>query len=313
MMPSSVNSVNALCKLLKNKVGDDYHIINVAADNVRRLDEVKRKILTYTKTITVSCGRFNTGVTVEAWDAVYMLDDTRAPETYFQTIFRCQSPDSKRGKEECAVIDFNPQRVMEMIYEFADISAKPGQSTQQAVRDFLDFAPVLDHSGNKPVLIDVNTVLNYMSESGGYAERFGSSIMLNWELLDKVANKFYGINPDKNVKVNKTISDNDLEPGKNFESDDSNVSHLPQPDPDIELKKELRQKITTMMRRLPTYLFLEENKVDSVDDIMYHNNDELFTETIGISVKTFGELCQGFIKTDRLNRCIMAYNQVDSL
>jgi len=312
MMPPSVNSVNAMCKLLQAKVGDDYHIINVAADNVRRLDEVKQKILTHSKTITVSCGRFNTGVTVEAWDAVYMLDDTRSPESYFQTIFRAQSPDGKRGKEECAVMDFNPQRCLEMIYEFADVAAKSGQSTQQAVREFLDFAPVLDHSGNKPVQIDVDHVLNMMAETGGYAERFGSSVMLNWSLLDKVADKFYGINPDKNVKATNQIADNDIELGKNFEPQDA-VRNQTAPDPDIEAQKELRQRITTMMRRLPTYLFLEEAKIDSVEELVYNNNNELFIETVGIPIETFEELCVGFIKTDRLNRCIMAYNQIEAM
>ena len=312
MMSPSVNSVNALCKLLKSKVGDDYHIINVAADNVRRLTDVQQKILTYPKTITVSCGRFNTGVTVEQWNAVYMLDDTRSPESYFQTIFRCQSPDDRRGKEECAVIDFNPQRCLEMIYEFADIAAKSGQSTQQAVREFLEFAPVLDHSGNKPVEIDTDKVLNMMSATGGYVERFGSTVMLNWALLDTVSNKFYGINPDKNVKSSSQIADNELIPGKNFEPTNQSKTKST-PDPTEEERRELHQKIITMMRRLPTYLLLESKKIDRVEDMLYTNNNELFEETVGISIETFKELCEGFIKTERLDRCIMAFNQIEMM
>jgi type II restriction enzyme len=105
-------------------VGADYKIINVAGDNTKKLEDVKDLIRRNQKSITVTCGRFNTGVTVPEWDMVMMLDDTRAPETYFQTIFRCQSPDKSRGKELCSVIDFNPQRCLEMIYEFADITAK---------------------------------------------------------------------------------------------------------------------------------------------------------------------------------------------
>jgi len=312
VMPPNINSATAMYHLLDKRVGDDYYIINVAGDNVRDLEKVKQLIMLNQKTITVTCGRFNTGVTVPEWDAVFMLEDTRAPETYFQTIFRCQSPDKYRGKDQCAVMDFNPQRCLEMIYEFADVIAKKGQSTQEAVREFLEFAPVLDHSQNKPKPIELNDVLNMMSQTGGYAERFGSHIMLNWNLAEQFKSKFYGIKPDSNVKSTDVISDNELEKGKNYNTENK-PKQTSEPDPIEEEKKDLRKRIITMMRRIPTYLFLEENKIDSVEDIIYTNNDELFIETVGITISTFKDLCSGFIKTDRLNRCIMAYNQIEAM
>ena len=67
------------------------------------------------------------------------------------------------------------------------------------------------------------------------------------------------------------------------------------------------------MRKLPTYLFLEEIKIDNTQDIIYNNNNELFEETVGISISAFKELCSGFIKTDRLDRAIMAYNQIETI
>lgn len=311
VMPPNVKSATAMSIMLEKRVGEDYKIINVSGDNISSLDRVKQLIMAYPKTITVTCGRFNTGVTVPEWDAVFMMDDTRAPETYFQTIFRCQSPDQRRFKEQCAVMDFNPQRCLEMIYEFADITARPGESTQQAVRNFLSFAPVLDHSGNKPQEIEVDTVLDMMAQTGGYAERFGSSIMCNWALLEDVKDKFYGIDPEANAKVSHEISDNDLEKGKNYES----TNQAKQPSDPVESDKtqrELRQRVVTMMRRLPTYLFVEEAQIDNCADIVQNNNNELFTETIGIDLKAFDDLCQGFINTNRLDRAIMAFNQMKS-
>ena len=311
VMPPNVNSATAMSLLLERRVGEDYKIINVSGDNVRSLDRVKQLIMTYPKTITVTCGRFNTGVTVPEWDAVFMMDDTRAPETYFQTIFRCQSPDRQRFKESCAVMDFNPQRCLEMIYEFADITARPGQSTQEAVRHFLEFAPVLDHSANRPVEITVDHVLNMMAETGGYAERFGSSVMLNWALLDSVEDKFYGIDPEANARLSKEIADNGLEKGKNYEGTNK-ASTKTTADEDEKARRELRQRVTTMMRRLPTYLFTEEARVDNCADIVKVGNDTWFEESVGISLQDFDELCQGFINTDRLNRAIMAFNQMKS-
>jgi superfamily II DNA or RNA helicase len=312
VMPPNVKSATAFSKLLEKSVGDQYKVINVSGDNVRSLQTVKDLILANEKTITVTCGRFNTGVTVPEWDMVCMLDDTRAPETYFQTIFRCQSPDSKRGKELCTVVDFNPMRCLEMIYEYADFTAKKGQSTQAAVREFLDFAPVLDHTGNAPKQIDVNDVLNFMSETGSYYERFGSSAMLNWSLLDSVKNKFFGIDPDlPGMKKTQPAGFNDLERGKNFKAMEGKTKA--EINEERKAEKEMRMRVLTMLRKLPTYLFLEDKKIDSIDDIMYTNNVELFQETVGLSIKDFNELCSGFIKTERLNRCIMAYNQIEQM
>ena len=311
VMPPSVNSAKAFTNLLQKMVGNEYFIIDVAGDGITDLDVVKEYIKHKEKTITVTCGRFNTGVTVPEWDMVMMLEDGKAPETYFQTIFRCQSPDKARRKEECYVVDFNPQRCLSLIYEYANITAKKNQSTQECLREFLEFASVLDHSGNKPVEVDVDHILNLMSESGGYAELFGSSVMFNWALLDQVKNKFAGIKPEKSTKKDDQLSDNGLVPGKNYKPNDNKQNK----NTDINSKeeKEARQRAITLMRRLPTYLFLEEDDIDDIDAIIKKNNEALFADSIGITLRDFKDLCNGFIKTDRLNRCIMAYNQVEKM
>jgi len=312
VMPPNVKSATAMSKLLESRVGADYKIINVAGDNTKKLEDVKDLIRRNQKSITVTCGRFNTGVTVPEWDMVMMLDDTRAPETYFQTIFRCQSPDKSRGKELCSVIDFNPQRCLEMIYEFADITANPNESTQDSVRSFLEFAPVLDHSGNKVVEVDVDRVLNMMAETGGYAERFGSAAMLNWAQLSNVADKFFGITASKNTKQKSQITDNGLDKGKNYESTGADKTKT-EYDQEEQQLKELKEKVVTMMRSVPTYLFLEVEKINNVKDIIKFGNRELFFDTVGITVDNFKELCSTFIRTDRLDRAIMAYNQIESM
>ena len=196
--------------------------------------------------------------------------------------------------------------------EFADITAKKGESTQQAVRNFLEFAPVLDHSGNSTKEIDVTNVLNMMAETGGYAERFGSTVMLNMGSIDDYADKFIGIKQETSASSSQSVSDNNLEKGKNYESTPKSKSKS-ESDDDEKRMRELRQKVVTVMRRIPTYLFLEEANIDNVADILYTNNSELFNDTIGITLDSFNELCHGFIKTERLDRAIMAFNQIGSL
>jgi superfamily II DNA or RNA helicase len=312
VMPPNVKSATAFSILLNTRIGNEYKIINVSGDNVTSLDKVKDAIARNDKTITVTCGRFNTGVTVPEWDMVIMLDDGRSPETYFQTIFRCQSPDQKRRKEECYVMDFNSQRCLEMIYNYADITAKKGESTQAAVRKFLDFAPIMDHSGNKPVQTDVNTILNAMAQSGDYAASFGNSNMFNWSELDKVANIFDGLDAEKSVKVSEQVVDNGLEPGKNYEPTGKGKTITKTADNIIE-EKLLREQVTTVMRRIPTFLFLSDN-IESIDDIINTTNTNMFEDVTSISVDNFKLLCDTkFINTDRLNRSIVAYQQIESM
>ena len=99
-----VKEASALTNLLNKMVGDDYMMLNVTGNNIKSLAKVKRAIALNDKTITITCGRFNTGVTVPEWDAVFMLTSGKAAETYFQTIFRVQSQNRSKGKEKCVCL-----------------------------------------------------------------------------------------------------------------------------------------------------------------------------------------------------------------
>lgn len=311
MLPPNVKSVEALSHLL-SAYQDQYHIINVAGDNETDLDRVKQQIRYHSKTITLSCGRFNTGVTVPDWDMVAMLDDGRSATTYFQSIFRCASPDKDRKKENCYVIDFNPQRCLEVIYEFAETEARKNESTQQHLREWLDFAPIMDHSGNQPKSVDVDTVLDMMAETGSYVERFGSTYNINWENLEDYTLIFAGVKAEKSVKVELEIADNDLEPGKNYASINLTKQQRKQVKDDI---KVLKQKVITTMRRIPTYLFGEKlhSQFHDVDAIIRQGNNDHFLESVGVTIHDFEKMCRdGLIKTQRINRCIMSFNQIGS-
>ena len=81
VVPPNVNSATAVSKFLSKYEHNDHVVINVSGDNVTKLEHVKQLIQANQKTITITCGRFNTGDTVPEWDMDVMLDDTRAPET----------------------------------------------------------------------------------------------------------------------------------------------------------------------------------------------------------------------------------------
>jgi hypothetical protein len=108
--------------------------------------------------------------------------------------------------------------------------------------------------------------------------------------------------------VSEEINDNDIVKGKNFEP--SGVVKT-KTKSQLKEERELRQRIITTMRRLPTYLYVEPNTIDSVRDIVYNNNNQLFFDSVGIDLGDFETLIDtGFIKEDRINRAIMAFNQI---
>lgn len=162
-MVTGVKAAKALSTMLKNHpVFGNFGIVNVAGEGDEEIDThdalkaVKEAIKENEYTITLSCGRLTTGVSVPEWTAVLMISGSfsTAASSYMQTIFRVQTPwecDGKR-KEQCYVFDFAPDRTLKVIAETAKVSAKAGKTTEQdrvILGKFLNFCPVISFEGSK--------------------------------------------------------------------------------------------------------------------------------------------------------------------
>ena len=162
-MVPGVKSAKALSKILQtHPVFGNFEIVNVAGDgddDVERgdaLELVQNAIAKNDYTITISCGKLTTGVSVPEWTAVFMLSGTfnTAASSYMQTIFRVQTPAKKDGaiKENCYVFDFAPDRTLKVVAETAKVQAKAGRTTQndrKTLGDFLNFCPVISCDGTQ--------------------------------------------------------------------------------------------------------------------------------------------------------------------
>ncbi len=185
MIPG-VKEARALSKLLqKHPVFSQFEIVNVAGDGDEEVDSsdalkaVENAMGSHpeeTYTITLSCGRLTTGVSVKPWTACFMLCGTysTAASTYMQTIFRVQTPAIIGGKqkEECFVFDFAPDRTLKVIAETAKISHKAGTTTQndrEILGDFLNFCPIIGFEGSKMVQYDTPKMLEQLKKV--YVER----------------------------------------------------------------------------------------------------------------------------------------------
>lgn len=181
-----VKSAKALSTMLQSHaVFSQFQVVNVAGEGDEdqerddALELVNKAIGNKpedTYTITLSCGRLTTGVSVKAWTAVFMLAGSfsTAASSYMQTIFRVQTPATIGGKvkEECFVFDFAPDRTLKVIAETAKISAKAGKTTsddRKAVGDFINFCPIIAYEGSKMTSYDVPNMLQQLKKV--YVER----------------------------------------------------------------------------------------------------------------------------------------------
>lgn len=179
-----VKAAKALSAMLKeHPVFGNFDIVNVAGDGDEEEDreEALKKVNKAIAeaqhgTITLSCGRLTTGVSVPQWMGVLMLSGSfnTAASAYMQTIFRVQTPYSVNGlvKEDCYVFDFAPDRTLQVLASVPRVSRKAGKTTEaqrQALGDFLNFCPVIGMDGSVMKPYDANKMMEQLKKA--YVER----------------------------------------------------------------------------------------------------------------------------------------------
>jgi len=307
----SVASCTAMENLLNKLDYVKHKPLVVSGDKGADLRGVKQHITRFDKTITLTCGSLMTGTTVPEWDMIFMLDGGSSAQEYFQTIFRVQSSNAKAGKETCYVVDYNPQRNLQMIYDYAFVqSTVNNKSVQQNITEFLDFAPIMDHTGNKPVQKNVEEVLDAIAYTSDALEKFGSGFNVNFNnITQDVKDILNPVKQDANSKRSTEVNNNDIDLGKNKTNAGKNGTQNTVDTTEKE-QRELQQKAITVVKSIPNYLWLETKKVDNIDDILYINNTEMFEREVGISTEGFKKLCNSqFVNKKRVNQCILAFQQ----
>ena len=165
----NVAACDAMANLLaekQNAFWHDYEVLVVAGPSagigLDALPPVRQAIADGhdTKTITLSCGKLTTGVTVKQWSSILMLRNLNSPETYFQAAFRVQSPWSIKNpdgndpnaeavlKPVCFVFDFAPTRALRQIADYGAGLSPETPNPEQAVEELVKFLPVLAYDGS---------------------------------------------------------------------------------------------------------------------------------------------------------------------
>ncbi len=269
-----------------------------------------------TQTITLSCGKLTTGVTVRPWSGVFMLRNLKSPETYFQTAFRVQSPweiTDEAGeplimKRECYVFDFALDRALRQIADYScrlDISET---NPEQKVDEFIRFLPVLAYDGSSMRQINAQDVLDIATAGTSatlLAKRWESALLVNVDnetLARLMASKdamaalesiegFRSLNQDIQTIINKSeaVKKAKKESGEKTPQEKKELS-----DAEKEYKsarKRIQEKLIKFATRVPVFMYLTDYRESTLKDVITQLEPGLFRKVTGLDVRDFELLC----------------------
>ena len=323
----SVASCNAMKNLISQKQNKFYHDYNIvvaagtsAGIGVNALPPVFDAMdnpLT-TKTITLSCGKLTTGVTVKPWTGIFMLRNSSSPETYFQAAFRVQSPwtiynsDNKSPnreeiiKQECYVFDFAPDRALRQIADYSCRLNVNESNPEKKVEEFIHFLPVLAYDGSSMKQIEAAGILD-MAMSGTtatlLARRWESALLVNVDnnTLQRLKNNekamqalmsiegFRNLNQDIETIINKSESVKKTKKEAN-ERDLTKKEKKELTEEEREyksLRKQIQEKLIKFATRVPVFMYLTDYRERSLKDVITQLEPGLFKKVTGLTVKDF--------------------------
>lgn len=345
----NVASCYAMANLLKNEYNKFYHQYEIiiaagkdAGSGVDALIPLKEKMKDplKTKTITLSCGKLTTGVTVAPWTGILMLRTLSSPETYFQSAFRVQSSwtiddeDPTKGKinlkEKCYVFDFDPNRALSQIESYATSLDTSNSTREEKINEFIKFLPILAHDGFSMEKIDAEGLLDMT-----ISNTTSSLLAKGWNsmtLLDVSPAKLIEVVKDEEVMkaINSILSHRKKDTKSDKKTIISSIKSLKKlstkkdlsPDEKKELSKEkkkynkeeqvIKEKLKTLITRIPLFMYLTEHREESLTDIIINLEPELFTKVTKISVEDFKTLVDiGLFNEKQINEAVFRFRRFE--
>lgn len=319
-MPN-VASCYAMANLLKQRQNTFYHdyTVNVCAGaeagiGAAALEPVEKSFgdPLKTKTITLSCGKLTTGVTVKPWTGIFMLRNLSSPETYFQAAFRVQSPwevTADNGtrqiiKQECYVFDFALDRALRQISDYSCRLNISESNPEIKVGEFVKFLPVLAYDGSAMRQVNAAEILDIAMAGTSatlLAKRWESALLVNVDnetLAKLLANEdalnalmsiegFRSLNEDIQTIINK--SEHVKQAKKEKEKlTPKEKKELSEEEKEYKSKRKMiQEKLIKFATRLPVFMYLTDYREFSLVDVITALEPSLFRKVTGLTVKDF--------------------------
>lgn len=298
-----------------------------------------------TKTITLSCGKLTTGVTIKEWSSILMLRNLKSPETYFQAAFRVQSPWSIKNpdgddpnredivKPVCFVFDFAPTRALRQVWQYG-AGLSPGESNlEKAVADLVSFLPVLAYADGKMVAVNAGEILDIaMAGTSGtlLARKWESALLVNVDdatlkkvLADEEAMKVVGriegwralgdnvietiiARSDAVKDLKKKARDEELSPKEKKQLTDEEKEYK-------SLRKKVQEKLIKFATRIPAFMYLTDFRENALKDVITRIEPDLFQSVTGLTVVDFQLLVDlRVFNTERMNEAVFAFRRYEN-
>lgn len=290
-----------------------------------------------TKTITLSCGKLTTGVTVKPWTGVFMLRNLKSPETYFQTAFRVQSPwtikddtgEQQIMKQECYVFDFALDRALRQISDYSCRLNVNEDNPEKKVAEFINFLPVLAYDGSTMKQISAQDVLDIAlagTSATLLARRWESALLVNVDndtLSRLLGNKdaldalmriegFRSLNSDIETIINKSEKVKQAKKEKD-KLTPKEKKELSQEEKEYKsMRKQIQEKLIKFATRIPIFMYLTDYRERTLKDVITQLEPGLFKKVTGLDVKDFELLCSlGVFNASLMNDAIFKFKRYE--
>jgi hypothetical protein len=297
-----------------------------------------------TKTITLSCGKLTTGVTVPQWSSILMLRNLKSPETYFQAAFRVQSPWSIKNpngddpnqeeilKPVCFVFDFAPTRALRQLSDYG-IGLSPHEpNPENAVKELVAFLPVLAYDGANMVQIDTGGILDIAMAGTSatlLARKWESALLVNVDndTLRRVLDSREAMAAVERIEGWRALGDNVIETiinqsekikalkrkAKDEELTRQEKKELSDEEKEYKSKRKLvQEKLIKFATRIPAFMYLTDFRENTLQDVITRLEPELFLTVTGLTVQDFHLLVQlRVFNTEQMNQAVFAFRRYE--
>ncbi len=345
----SVASCHAMANLLRARQNAFYHDFKVVvaagaragigAEALPPVLEAMGEPLA-TRSITLSCGKLTTGVTVRPWAGILMLRKCSSPETYFQSAFRVQSPWTVPGengeeiivKPECYVFDFAPNRALRQIADYGSRLATDEATPEQRIAELVGFLPVLAYDGSAMRQLDAEAILD-MATAGTsatlLAKRWESVLLVNVDdstlgrlMADEEAMNalmsiegFRNLNADLETIINRSeqIKDTKRRAGEGEELNDKERRELTEAEKERKsLRKQVQEKLLKFAARIPVFMYLTDYREQRLKDVITKIEPRLFQKVTGLTTADFERLVSlGVFNSQLMNDAVWKFRRYE--
>jgi hypothetical protein len=349
----NVAACHAMANLLAEKHNvfwHDYRVIVAAGASagigLEALPPVRRAIGSGfdTKTITLSCGKLTTGVTVSQWSSILMLRNLTSPETYFQAAFRVQSPWSIKNpngdnpneeeilKPVCFVFDFAPTRALRQLSEYGIGLAPNEPNPENAVKDLVSFLPVLAYDGANMTQIDAGGILDIAMAGTSatlLARKWESALLVNVDndTLRRIMDSPEAMAAVERIEGWRALGDNVLETiinksdrikdlkkkAKEGELTKKEKKELSDEEKEFKSKRKLvQEKLIKFATRIPAFMYLTDFRENTLQDVITKIESGLFETVTGLTVADFHLLVRlRVFNTEQMNQAVFAFRRYE--